>query len=402
MCGDVLSPLERLPRSSGKEALMSTELQIIQPTALEAMTRAEHDVQVTTAKRYPRDVVQALTETRNLAMIDREIARECYYNLPRDGKNIEGPSIRFAELLKYKWGNISTASRVVDIGEKEVTCAAICIDMENNSRGYSEVKRRIVNRQGKRYTDDMILVTANAGCKIALRNAVFEVIPKAVWHGIFKEIMKFALADAKPMEERRKVAVAYFVKQGVTAKQVFAQIGVSQLKDIGEEHLKTLRGIANAIQEGVTTVEEAFADEMSTPAPIAEFPGLPPVQEAPQAAPVVAPAPKPAPSPPATKPPETTVEPAASPPTPESTFPLQVTPSKPEEQQELDTPPLTDHAELWAIWEELRAKLSREQLQWVRGKAQVYKIHSKLTYDKLRAVVEAAQECLAASQTEEG
>ncbi|MFN8826683.1 MAG: hypothetical protein ACK501_17070, partial [Planctomycetota bacterium] len=45
--------------------------------------------------------------------------------------------------------------------------------------------RRITGKNGRRYSSDMIGVTGNAACSIALRNAVFRGIPRAFWIDIY-------------------------------------------------------------------------------------------------------------------------------------------------------------------------------------------------------------------------
>ena len=77
-----------------------------------ALTRQEIDVQIATAKAYPRDMARAVRQTISLALTDTETATECLYAIPRDGKMIMGPSIRLAELIAQQWGN----NRVYEYG----------------------------------------------------------------------------------------------------------------------------------------------------------------------------------------------------------------------------------------------------------------------------------------------
>ena len=60
-------------------------------TALEAVDRASIDIQIATAKQYPRSVDKALKEALTLATLDEETAASMFYVLPRAGKRIEGP-----------------------------------------------------------------------------------------------------------------------------------------------------------------------------------------------------------------------------------------------------------------------------------------------------------------------
>src|SRR5262245_56131534 len=73
------------------------------------------NVQVATAKKYPRDVQRSLEKARQLATLNDEVAEECHYSIPRGGKQIEGPSVRLAEVVASCWGNLRIGARIVDI-----------------------------------------------------------------------------------------------------------------------------------------------------------------------------------------------------------------------------------------------------------------------------------------------
>src|SRR5690349_19533656 len=86
------------------------EGELVPATALEAITNAEINQQIATARKYRRDV--ATFKARAIAMIgiDEEIAESCVYRLERkdrDGRKvvIEGPSVRLAEICLACWGN---------------------------------------------------------------------------------------------------------------------------------------------------------------------------------------------------------------------------------------------------------------------------------------------------------
>ena len=77
-----------------------------------------------------------------------------------------------------------------------ITAQAICHDLETNLAVSKEVKRRITNKYGKTYSEDMQVVTGNAASSIAFRNAVLAVIPKAVTKRIINEVKKVALGQS--------------------------------------------------------------------------------------------------------------------------------------------------------------------------------------------------------------
>lgn len=229
--------------------------------ALAAMTKSEVDVQVTTAKTYPRSVRRARDEALGLATLDEDTAASMFYALPRGGKKIEGPSARFAEVIVYSWGNLRAQAIISDVGDKYVTAMGTCFDLEKNVAVQVEVRRRITDSKGRRYDDDMITVTGNAAAAIAFRNAVFKVIPFALVKPIYEQAKLAAIGNAKTMAERRGQALDWFAKAGVPEPRVLAMLGRAGVEEVTIEDLVTLTGLRTAIRDGDTTVDEAFPVE---------------------------------------------------------------------------------------------------------------------------------------------
>ena len=226
--------------------------------ALSAVDRAAIDIQVATAKQYPRSVDKALKEALTLATLDEDTAASMFYALPRGGKTIEGPSARLAEVMTYAWGNLRADADIVAEDRTHVTAMGTCFDVERNVAVRVRVKRRITDRHGRRYNEDMIGVTANAAISIALRNAVFKVVPMAFVRRIYGEARKASLGEAGTMAQKRQKALEWFANAGVKDAQVFEVLGVKGLDDIGEDELITLRGLITALQDGETSVEQVF------------------------------------------------------------------------------------------------------------------------------------------------
>jgi len=235
----------------------------VTPTALGQLVRGEIDMQIETAHRYPRDILKFKTQAIEMATMDAETAEGCFYALRRKGgdgstKIIEGPSVRLAEIVVSCWGNVRAGSRIIEEGEKFVTAQAICHDLETNVAIGVDVRRRITNKYGKRYGDDMIGTTCNAAISIALRNAVFKVVPMVYTRSIFEKARKTAIGDATTLEERRNVMLAHFGKMGLEPERVFAAIDKANIEQIGLDELGILKGLATAIKDGDTTVDDAF------------------------------------------------------------------------------------------------------------------------------------------------
>lgn len=226
--------------------------------ALEVINKSEINVQIATAKRFPRSVTKFQSEAVSLVSLNEETAEGCVYALPRDGKTIEGPSARFAEVVAYSWGNCRAGARVVSEEGEFVTAQGVFWDLEKNTAIGYEVKRRIVDKNGRRYKPDMIGVTANAACSIALRNAILKGVPKAIWSPAYDKARQTIMGDFETLANRRATALASFQKFGVAPEQIFEKLGVKGEEDITLDHILVLRGLLTAIRDGDTTVEDSF------------------------------------------------------------------------------------------------------------------------------------------------
>lgn len=226
--------------------------------SLSVINAAEISQQIATAHRFPRSVTQFRRRTYELVTIDTDVAASCIYALTRDRKIISGPSVRFAELLLVGWGNYRCATEVTDISEGFITAEGVFFDLETNGAVKAKIMRRITNREGKRYSADMIATTGNAAASIALRNAVLRGIPKAIWKDLFDEATKVAAGTAQTFTARRDKTMKELAIQGATPAMIFGLLGVAGIEDVSTEHVLHLRGLQNAIKDGETTLEEAF------------------------------------------------------------------------------------------------------------------------------------------------
>lgn len=231
--------------------------------ALTAVTKAEIDIQITTAKVYPRSIVAFKRQALELATLDQETARTMFYSLPaRKGsdKAIVGMSVRLAEVAQSCWGNMRSESDIVSIDDKHVTAMGSCFDLEKNVATRIRVKRRITTREGKRFSDDMIGVTANAAASIALREAIFKIIPRALLKEIYDKATLTALGENKSHSELRNEACEWFIKRGVKLERVLAKLGRKGVDDVSRDDLIVLMGFMTTIKEGEMSAEEIFAE----------------------------------------------------------------------------------------------------------------------------------------------
>lgn len=225
----------------------------------DSIERANVDVQVATAKQYPRNVQRAIDNSIAIATMDEETAQMCGYALPRGGKPITGPSVHLAKIIASNWGNLRTEAKVVQITDKQVISRGTCWDLENNVASAFEVRRSIVGKYG-RFTDDMITVTGNAANSIAYRNAVFSVIPKAVTEKVYtatQRKMTGDLTDEEKLISARTKAIKFLENEyGIKEDEVVKICGKQTVNQIRAEEIALLRGVCNSLKDGDTTVDE--------------------------------------------------------------------------------------------------------------------------------------------------
>lgn len=255
---------------------MTDIIEIKQADMLQAINRAEIDIQIATAKAYPRDLARVLNQIETYATMDTETAEDCFYALRRgrneggDNAVIEGVSVRLAEIIASAWGNMRVQARIIGNDGRTITCQGVCHDLETNLAVSVEVKRRITNKNGQTFSEDMQVVTGNAGSAIAFRNAVLKVVPKAVTKKVINNIKQVALGKSIDLETSRQRMIEYYAKIGVTEAQMLEYLEIKKIDQIDKELIFELRALANAIKEGTTTVAETFKKNVADSDKIAE------------------------------------------------------------------------------------------------------------------------------------
>ena len=246
---------------------MSEDLEITEAadvSVVYSQDKATIDVQIATAKAYPRNIKRSLENAIAIVTMDKDTASTCTYSVPRGGKAITGPSVHLAKILAQVWGNLRVEARVISIDARQITSEAVCFDLENNLAIKASVKRSIMTKSG-RMSDDMITVTGNAANSIALRNAVMSVIPRAIVDKVYGEAKKTITGDisdnAKFLKRRKQVMDGFINTYSLTEKEVLVAIGKAAIDHITPDDLVVLIGIAQAIKDGDTTVEMAFKGE---------------------------------------------------------------------------------------------------------------------------------------------
>jgi len=239
------------------------------------IAKSETEAQLDAAHKYPRSVTKFLREATTLATITQEVAESCIYSLERrkeDGSRgtIDGPSVRLAEICASSYGNLHVGGRIVDVEDSDVVAQGVAWDLEKNLRVSVEVRRRITKRNGTRFSDDMIIVTGNAAASIALRNAIFRVVPRTYVDRVYEQARQVAIGKAETLDAKRTDLLARLQKMGISQERVLARLEKAGVSDIGLDELAILIGLGNAVRNGEQTVDEAFPPVASAPAPASQ------------------------------------------------------------------------------------------------------------------------------------
>lgn len=257
-----------MPQSQTPIPINNDSLEVLQPSQIEALERAQIDVQVATAHKYPRSLQQFRTRSMSMACLDAETAETCIYCRPvgkeqnAQGKWVEkfaeGASIRLAEIVAASYGNIRAAARIIEQTERFVRCEGVCHDLETNYAGKSECVEATVKKDGSPYSERQRALVAKVCLAKAYRDAIFKVVPKALCKPVFDAAKKVAAGQGLSIEKRREKVKAWITQLKIDEQRMFNALDVRGWDEIGEEQLLTLTGLKTSMADGDVTIEEAF------------------------------------------------------------------------------------------------------------------------------------------------
>lgn len=234
------------------------QVEIIKPSALESLTRAECDIQIATAHRFPRTISAFFKRAESLATATPEIAASMEYAKPVGGDKVKGPSARLAEIVAATYGNLRVQARIISETATEIVAQGVAHDLETNVAQSTEVTVSILKRNGERYGADQIATMRGAACSKARRNAIFLTVPVALCQPIIAAARKVAAGDAATLPERRAKMLAWFAEKGVKSTTILEWLGVKALEDIGLEHMADLLAAQNSAKEEGISIAELF------------------------------------------------------------------------------------------------------------------------------------------------
>lgn len=225
---------------------------------------SEIQAMVFMAKQFPRNQIQAADRIIN-ACTRQTLADSAVYSYPRGGQNIEGPSIRLAEVLAQNWGNLDFGIRELSQENGVSTVEAYAWDLETNVRQakvFQVVHKRVSKGGAKTLTDprDIYEMVANQGSR-RLRACILSVIPGDIVEAALAQcsITQETSVGKTPEEIKETIhkMTAVMGKFGITADNIQDRYQC-RLEAIRPAQIVELRKIYTSLKDGMSKPSDWF------------------------------------------------------------------------------------------------------------------------------------------------
>lgn len=226
---------------------------------------SEIQAMVFMAKQFPRNQIQAADRILN-ACTRQTLADSAVYSYPRGGQNVEGPSIRLAEVLAQNWGNLDFGIRELSQENGVSTVEAYAWDLETNVRQakvFQVAHKRMAKGGTKTLTDprDIYEMVANQGSR-RLRACILSIIPGDIVEAALAQcsVTQAASVGATPEEIKETIRklTATMGKFGITAENIQDRYQC-RLEAIRPAQIVELRKIYTSLKDGMSKPADWFA-----------------------------------------------------------------------------------------------------------------------------------------------
>lgn len=226
---------------------------------------SEIQAMVFMAKQFPRNQIQAADRILN-ACTRQTLADSAVYSYPRGGQNVEGPSIRLAEVLAQNWGNLDFGIRELSQENGVSTVEAYAWDLETNVRQakvFQVAHKRMAKGGTKTLTDprDIYEMVANQGSR-RLRACILSIIPGDIVEAALAQcsVTQAASVGATPEEIKETIRklTATMGKFGITAENIQDRYQC-RLEAIRPAQIVELRKIYTSLKDGMSKPSDWFA-----------------------------------------------------------------------------------------------------------------------------------------------
>lgn len=263
-------------------------------TAAEALVKSQIAARYAIARKCPRDI--EVSRQRMLKECERPSfclpdekkngSSVAIYRVPRGSgekrTNIEGVTIRFAEMAMRAWGNLSIDIQPLGEDATQRMYLVSCTDYETNNfvteivnvsktveRNYIKDTDTVISQRTNSYnkpvytiigTDDDLMMKRNACISKARRNLILQHIPGWLVEECIDQIQATAAKkDAEDPDAAKRQLFDAFAGVGVTVQMLNEFIG--HTNPLSPAELEDLRGYFGAMREGYTTWAEIAASK---------------------------------------------------------------------------------------------------------------------------------------------
>ncbi len=221
---------------------------------------AEVQARMMIARANPRDAERC----RDLILEDcnrLSLAEEAMYSYSRGGTDISGPSVRLAEALARRWGNLASGIKEVSRSPGYSECVAYAWDLET---GYYEERQfqvrhwRDTKKGGYALNDerDIYELIANMGQR-RKRAVLLSIIPGDICDAAVHQCERTMKTKVDLSPEALEKMVIAFTKFGVTKEQIEKRIQ-RRIESIQPAHVVSLKKIYASLRDGMSDAREWF------------------------------------------------------------------------------------------------------------------------------------------------
>lgn len=223
---------------------------------------AEIQAALTIARTQERNELRAFAKAR-VSCQRVSFAEKAMYAYPRGGETVSGPSIRLAEELCNKWGNIMHGHDYIEQTPEYSVVRAYCWDLENNviAQRTFKVEHRIQTKKGVKVLSDPRDVSeyVNNHASRQKRACMLAVLPRDLIEMAVEQCKTTKLQGikAEPIVDQVRRMVEAFGKQGVSIDMLEKRLK-HKMELTTHEEIDQLRDIHQSMKDGESKREEWF------------------------------------------------------------------------------------------------------------------------------------------------
>jgi hypothetical protein len=212
------------------------------------------------AAKFPRNENQSYIDI--LESCKRtSLAEQSTYAFPMGGKMVTGASIRLAEVLAQKFGNIHIDITIVNQTDDKTEAVASAMDLQTRymvSQAFTVPHKRTTKQGVKRLTDEreIRLAVQSIGSRM-LRTCILRIIPGDITEAALSQCKKTLESDETPIKEQIRNMVKAFDEMGVKVEHLEKRLGHNLNATIAAE-IVTLKSIYKSLKDGMAKREDFF------------------------------------------------------------------------------------------------------------------------------------------------